>query len=93
MKTTLFLGLGVLFWVSQTLKKVHDFLSEKCISASTLQLLNERVSFGAPSYVGRGHIEYYLPLPPSLQSEHSYDFVDQWTSSSGGGNSAAAQQL
>ena len=49
MKTTLFLGFGVLFWVSgeptriQTLKKVPR-----------LQLPNERVSFGTPSYVGRG---------------------------------------
>ena len=32
-------------------------------------------------------------FPTALQSEHSYDFVDQRTSSSGGGNSAAALQL
>ncbi|CAL8259664.1 unnamed protein product [Arctogadus glacialis] len=57
MKTTLFLGFGVLFWVSgvptriQTLKKGrYAFLK-----VPRLQLPNERVSFGAPSYVERGH--------------------------------------
>ena len=37
------------------------------------------------------NITSHFPTP--LQSEHRYDFVDQRTSSSGGGNSALALQL
>ena len=51
-----------------------------------LQLPNKPVSFSAQL-----NITSHFPTP--LQSEHSNDFVDQRTNSSGGGNSAAALQL
>ena len=55
-----------------------------------LQLANERVSFGAPFYVGRGHI---LILPPTSPRPPIQDFVDQRTSNSGVGSSAAELEL
>jgi hypothetical protein len=99
MKTTLFLGFGM-FWVSgvptriQTLKKVcMIFLSEICISESTPPTATKRASqFRRPLLRRKGaQLNSTSHFPTPLQSEHGYDFVDQRTSSSGGGNSAAAQ--
>ena len=100
MKTTLFLGFGVLFWVSgapaclQTLKKsVHDFLSEICISESTPPTVTKRASrFRRPLLSRKGaQLNITSQLPNPLQSEHRYDFVDQRICSSGRGNLVAAQ--
>ena len=99
MKTTLFLGFGM-FWVSgvptriQTLKKVcMIFLSEICISESTPPTATKRASqFRRPLLRRKGaQLNSTSHFPTPLQSEHGYDFVDHWTSCSGGGNSAAAQ--
>ena len=79
MKTTLFLGFGGLFLVSgnptriQTLKKVcrlHDFLSEICISESTPPTVNKRVSqFRRPLLRRKGaHLNITSHSPTSLQS-------------------------
>jgi hypothetical protein len=74
-------------------KSVHDFLSEICISESTPPTVTKQASqFRRPLLRRKGaqlNITSHFPTP--LQSEHSYDFVDQRTSSSGRGNSAAAQ--
>ena len=37
----------------------------------------EWVSFGAPSYVGGGHIWILPPTSPSPSNQHRYDFVDK----------------
>jgi hypothetical protein len=74
-------------------KSVHDFLSEICISERTPPTVTKRASpFWRPLLRRKGvqfNITSHFPTP--LQSEHSKDFVDQRTSSSGGGISAAAQ--
>ena len=80
MKTTLFLGFEVLFWVSgaptrtQTLKKsVHDFLSEICIAESTPHTITKRASqFRRPLLRRKGvHLNITSHFPTPLQSEHS----------------------
>ena len=92
----------MLSWVSgapkriQTLEKsVKKLLSEICISESTPYTVAKRASqFWRPLLRRKGaqlNITSHFPTP--LQSEHSYDFVDQRTSSSGGGNSEVALQL
>ena len=74
-------------------KSVHDFLSGICISESTQPTVTKQASqFQFPLLCRKGaelNITYNFPTP--LQSERSYNFVDQRTSSSGGGNSPAAQ--
>jgi hypothetical protein len=61
MKTTLFPGFGVLFWVSHMHTNVEKSLyvifgvRYAFLKVSRLQLPKERVSFDAPSFVGRGH--------------------------------------
>ena len=74
---------------------VHDCLSEICISESTPPRVTKQTSpFRRPLLRRKGaqlNITSHFPTP--LESDHSYDFVDQRTSSSGGGNSAAALQL
>ena len=80
----------------------HDFLGEICISESTrLQLPNECVSFGAPSYVGRGrkgaHLNISSHFPVPLQTEHSLDFVEHRTAAmvppAGGGDMEEKAEL
>ena len=74
METKLFLGFGVLFWVSgaptriQTLNKsVHDLLSEICISESTPPTVSNRASqFRRPLLRRKGallNITSHFPTP------------------------------
>ena len=68
-------------------------MSEICISESTPPTVTKRASqFRRPLLRRKGaQLNSTSHFPTPLQSEHGYDFVDQRTSSSGGGNSAAAQ--
>ena len=74
-------------------KSVEDYLSEICISESTWPTVTKRVSqFGAPSYVGRGHIWILPPTfpPPSKQSMAKILWTSRWAL--GGGVHAFQKQ-
>ena len=76
MKTTLFLGFGLLFWISgaptriQTLKK--DFFSKIYVSESTSSTITKRASqFWRPLLRRKGlHLNITSHFPTPLQSEH-----------------------
>ena len=96
MTTKLFLGFWVLvlphaykLWK----KSLHDILSEISISECTPPTVTKRASsFRRPLLRRKGvHLNISSHFPTPLQSEHSLDFVDQRTSSSGGGNLVASQ--
>ena len=77
---------GVIFglWCSNmhtNFEKFHTWFSEwgmQFLKVPRLQLPNERVCFGAPSYVGRGHIWILPPTSPSPSNQSIAKIM--WTS-------------
>ena len=84
MKTTLFLGFGLVFWGESLVlphalnKSGHDFLSGICISESTPPTLTKRASQVQRGLLHRkqAHLKITTNFPVPLPSEHEYDFVD-----------------
>ena len=68
-------------------------MSEVCISEITPPTVTKQASQFRPPLLRRkgAQLNITAHFPTPLQSEHSYDFVDQRTSSSSWGTSAAAQ--
>ena len=87
-------GVVLGLWCSHThLKKgyLHDFwVRYAFLKAPRLQLPNKQVSFGAPSYVGRGHIWILPPTSPSPSNQSIAKIL--WTSGRALGGDVIAGQ-